>query len=222
MRELVEVWKPVVGWEDSYMVSSLGRVKSLERVVSFGISKRVIKEKILKQHKKGTCEYYSVNLSKNGKQNWILVHRLVASHFLPNPKNLPMVNHKDEDKSNNTVDNLEWCSAQYNNTYGTIRERQINTLKKGYQENKYNINYYKKPIIQFTMDGELVRTWDSAIDAERGTGIQHRNICACCKKHKGYYSAGGSKWEYYSTDRYLIAKMKKTLKERGIVLRNAS
>lgn len=214
MSNNIEIWKPVVGWEDSYMVSSFGRVKSLERVVPFGRATRVIKEKLLKQVKKGTCSYYSVNLPIKGKQHWKLVHRLVAQAFLPNPNNYPEVNHKDENKENNSITNLEWCDREYNHFYGTARERQGDTLKKGFQENKYKIKYHKIPIIQFTLDGELVRKWDSAKDVERATGIQHRNICACCRKHKGYYTAGGYLWEYYDTDRYLIALMNKTIKER--------
>jgi hypothetical protein len=132
MRELVEEWKPIMGYEGVYEVSNLGRVKSLERVVPFGRATRVIKEKLLKQVKKGTCSYYSVNLPIKGKQHWKLVHRLVAQAFLPNPNNYTEVNHKDENKENNSITNLEWCDREYNHFYGTARERQSATLKMYY------------------------------------------------------------------------------------------
>lgn len=131
-----EIWKPVVGYEGIYEVSNLGRVKSLERVVSFGRARRVIKEKILKQVKKGTCQYYCVNLTIKGKQHWMLVHRLVAQAFIPNPKGLPEVNHKDENKDNNTLDNLEWCDREHNHLWGTSRMRQSKTLKEYYRIKK--------------------------------------------------------------------------------------
>lgn len=106
-----EIWKSIVGFEGLYEVSSLGRVKSLK----FG------KEKILKPNKvKG---YLRVELLKNGQRKLIYVHRLVATAFLPNPEGLPEINHKDEVKTNNIVDNIEWASRWYNINYGSRTER---------------------------------------------------------------------------------------------------
>ena len=100
-----EIWKPVVGYEGHYQVSNFGRVKSIK----FG------KEIILKQNiRRG---YYYVCLSKNGIAKNYFVHRLVAQAFLPNPDNLPQVNHKDEDKTNNNVTNLEWCTKEENQNH---------------------------------------------------------------------------------------------------------
>ena len=91
-------------------------------------SYRLHKGKVLSPGK-DTDGYLKVCLSCNGKNKMFFVHRLVAEAFLPNPDNLPQVNHKDEDKSNNRVDNLEWCSQLYNNIYGSRMERQVNTRK---------------------------------------------------------------------------------------------
>ena len=103
-----EEWKPVENYEDLYWVSNLGNVKN----------KR--KDKKLSINLDG---YYVVNLSKNGKSKIFTVHRLVAQAFIPNPDNLPQVNHKDENKLNNNVDNLEWCNSNYNHNYGTRNKR---------------------------------------------------------------------------------------------------
>ena len=111
-----EIWKDIPGYEGLYQVSNFGRVKSLRKAIIMSI----------RINKKG---YSTIGLSKNGVFNRKSIHRLVAEAFLPNPDNLPQVNHKDEDKSNNRVDNLEWCSQLYNNIYGSRMERQVNTRK---------------------------------------------------------------------------------------------
>ena len=109
-----EIWKDIPGYEGKYEVSNLGNVRSLNY-------NRSGEPKLLKQ---GNVNGYKVViLYKDGKKKTCNVHRLVAMTFIPNPDNLPIVNHKDEDKSNNNVNNLEWCTYKYNNTYGTARER---------------------------------------------------------------------------------------------------
>ena len=118
-----EVWKDVVGFEGIYQVSITGIVRRLYPN----------KTKILKQCKAGgrtNKEYLYVNMSANGKYRSSSVHRLVAEAFIPNPERLPQVNHKDEDKFNNCVDNLEWCTASYNNSYGTKISRGVDAMKK--------------------------------------------------------------------------------------------
>ena len=168
-----EYWKPVVGYEGHYQVSNFGRVKSIK----FG------KERILKP---GTNKYgyLLVMLCKDGKVKGFTVHRLVAEAFLPNPHNYPCVNHKDENKQNNNVSNLEWCSAQYNNTYGTRIERVAEKTTNG---------KCSKPVLQYTLDGEFVREWKSTAECGRN-GFNQGNVVACCrgklKKYKGFL------WEY--------------------------
>ena len=125
-----EIWKPVKGFEGYYEVSDLGRVRSIDRVVVDTVRncERLLKGKILIQRDNGNG-YKGVQFCKEHKLCNKYVHRLVAEAFIPNKDNLPQVNHKDEDKSNNRVDNLEWCSQLYNNLYGSRMERQVNTRK---------------------------------------------------------------------------------------------
>ena len=160
-----EYWKPVVGYEGLYMVSNWGRVKSIK----FG------KEKILKQSKDKKTGYLHVGLCKENILKHFLVHRLVAEAFIDNSDNLPQVNHKDENKTNNNVDNLEWCTNEYNINYGTRTER------------------YSKPVLQYTLDGVFVREWKSIAEAGRN-GYQQICISKCCrglnKQHKGFI------WKY--------------------------
>ena len=118
----MEEWKSIPGYEGLYEVSNLGRVRSVERCDRFN---RKIVSKILKPNY--VSGYLRVGMYKNKTFKYYLIHRLVAQAFLPNPDNLPQVNHKDEDKSNNRVDNLEWCDRSYNMNYGTVQQRRIQT-----------------------------------------------------------------------------------------------
>lgn len=126
------VRKPVKDYEGYYEVDQFGRVFSLDRVVRVDDNGRVYDKPIkggqLKQHmhSKG---YKVVCLTKDGKSKNAYVHRLVAEAFIPNANELPFINHKDEDKTNNFVDNLEWCTEQYNSTYGNARKKQADALR---------------------------------------------------------------------------------------------
>lgn len=165
-KEEIEVWKTIEDYPD-YMISNLGNVKSLK----YG------KEKILKQKLK---IYYYVHLSSNGKSKYYAVHRLVATAFLPNPNNYSCVNHKDENKQNNKVDNLEWCTQEYNINYGTRNEKASKALS--------------KPIVQIDKSGLIIGVYDSTRQIERELNINHSSISQCCNgKLK---SCGGFKWEY--------------------------
>ena len=159
-----EIWCPIKGYESMYEVSDQGRVKS----IGYG------KERILKsiRDKDG---YLFVNLYKNVDHKTCKVHRLVAQTFIPNPDNLPQVNHKDENKENNSVQNLEWCTNKYNSNYGTRTQRQAD--KKS------------KPVIQYTKSGEFVKEWKSATDVERNLGFDNGYISNCCNgKRKSAYN----------------------------------
>lgn len=118
-----EQWKDIKGYEGLYEVSNYGNVRSLDRTIKRGQGHMTIKGCILipfYEEKKG---YYQVALAKDGKVKKYRIHRLVAVAFLKNPYNYTDVNHKDEVKTNNNVDNLEWCTRKYNNNYGTKPER---------------------------------------------------------------------------------------------------
>lgn len=194
-----EVWKSLdfLGYPN-YEVSSFGRVKSLNY-------KRSGKEKILKPSK-NKYNYLKVDLSKDGKRKYYQVHRLVCLVFLENPENLPCINHKDENKENNHVDNLEFCTYQYNNSYGTKPERLSKALKgrnlteetkkKLSEVRKGRPNYkQRKPILQYTKEGEFIREWDSATTVIKELNIKYsQNIYSCCKGKQ--QSVGGFIWRY--------------------------
>lgn len=174
-----EIWKPVVGYEGLYEVSNLGRVRSLDRYAKQpkgGL--RLIKGRILNQYI-NRCGYLFVSLSKNGKVKKITIHRLVAQAFIPNPDNLPEVNHKDECKTNNRADNLEYCTRKYNLYYGTGNSRRADKQS--------------KPVLQFDLQGNFIKEWSSLIEAGRN-GFGQGNISLCCqgkqKFHKGFI------WKY--------------------------
>lgn len=121
----VEVWKDIENYEGLYQVSNLGRVRSLDRVDA---NKHYRKGRVIAYSMSSSgLGYRQVSLWRDGKRENRLIHRIVASAFLDNYDNLPQVNHKDENKENNTVSNLEWCSALYNVMYGTRNERMAKT-----------------------------------------------------------------------------------------------
>lgn len=166
-----EIWKDVKGFEGLYQCSSEGRMKSLDRFDSRG---RKIRGKILKPY----CDkngYFKINLYENSVVKRCWVHRLVTETFIPNPYNLPCVNHKDENPSNNCIENLEWCTYQYNINYGTARQR-----------TKEKLN---KPVVQYTLDGVFVAEYPSAKDVKRLYGYDNGHIGECCNgKRKTAYS----------------------------------
>lgn len=164
----MEKWRDIKEYEGLYQVSNWGRIKSLPR------NGTIKKERILTlvKNKDG---YMVVNLSKNNKTKKFQVHRLVATHFLENPDDLPQVNHKDENKENNHYSNLEFCTGEYNNQYSK-------TIK----------------VNQYDLNGNFIRTWASMSEASIKLGINKTSISQCCKGK--YKTAYGYKWIYKEED----------------------
>lgn len=179
MQNNLEIWKNIQGYEGLYQVSNLGRVKSLEKQRDNGKGIYFTKEKILKLN--NDKNYLGVCLFKNNKRKPFKVHRLVAEAFIPNPDNLPQVNHKDENKQNNRADNLEWCTQKYNNNYNG---RQI------------AINKRKQILVaQYDCNNKLIAIFDGINEASRQTGINASVICRKCK-NVDYKNKDGFVWKY--------------------------
>lgn len=118
MIKIKEIWKDIKGYEGLYQISNFGNVKSLARRVNCGDNKTRLKQERILKNTLDNHGYLTTSLCDNRKKEKYLIHRLVAEVFIPNPNNLPQVNHIDENKTNNNVENLEWCTQQYNSTYG--------------------------------------------------------------------------------------------------------
>lgn len=157
----MEIYKDIRGYEGLYQVSDTGKVYSIKRNKELSIQKS-----------KG---YLRVQLWKNGSCKWFLIHRLVAEAFIPNPDNLPQVNHKDECKFNNNIDNLEWCSAKYNSNYGT------------------RITRMEKEVLQYDLNGNFIKKWPSIKSTSDFGFIPQRVGQVCLGRsfhHKNYI------WKY--------------------------
>lgn len=189
MNEDIEIWRDVPGYQGYYQISSLGRVKSLERTITYEPTdfypngrKRVLKEKILTpcRNKKG---YVFVQLFKNGHFKSKKVHRLVAESFIPNPNKYPIVNHKDCVRDNNAYTNLEWCDDEYNCNYGNAVEKRISKIR--------------KPVLQYSLDNVFIKEWDSPTAFVKTLGIKQGNGTNILKACQGIYKqAFGYIWKF--------------------------
>lgn len=174
------IWKPIDGYEGLYEVSSDGRVRSLYRY------KKELKPNI------GRGGYYYIQLWNKGKGKCVSIHRLVAEAFCDNPKRKPFVNHIDENKLNNNIENLEWVTHKENCNHGTAIARRVkNTdFSKRRVNNKNQIKSCSKPITQYSKNGEFIRNWESASECSRATGISISGIRRVCtgerKSTKGF------------------------------------
>ena len=162
----IEIWKTAIYdnivYEGLYKVSNFGRILSLNY-------RNTGKAELIESYE-GTGGYLQVNLSKNGKQKWCLVHRLVAQTFLPNPENKPTVDHIDRNKLNNFVGNLRWADIEL-------------------QNNNRDLSTISKPVLQYTLTGEFIREWESTRECGRN-GFDQGSVSKCCngkqQTHKGF------------------------------------
>lgn len=169
--EKTEIWKDIQKYKGRYQISNMGRVKSLARTITDELGReKPIQEKVLKpSNNKG---YLRVRLE--GK--FYYIHRLVAEAFIPNPKNLPEVNHKDENKQNNCIDNLEWCSKEYNANYGTRVQR----IKQNFPDNF--------PVFIYDTNNNLIKICNTITEAanflDKSTSYIRKRILEDYKKNR--------------------------------------
>lgn len=172
-----EIWKDVKGLEQWFEVSDKGRIRSRDRIVKSGWgAHRTVKGSILKMRTHVTG-YKTVHLRVNEigyNKATVLVHRLVAEAFVPNPNNYPCINHKDENKTNNNADNLEWCTIAMNNSYGTRPERVLKRQRYG------NKHFNGTAIAEIDENNNIVKAWRSMSDISRAYGISVQTIHTNC------------------------------------------
>ena len=209
----MEVWKDIEGYEGKYQVSNEGRVRSL-------YDRGVKREKILSllNH---NCGYLVITLSLNGVHKRYLVHRLVAMAFIDNPNGYEFVNHKDENKKNNNVENLEWCTKSYNAIYylnkdpkrkieyaNRFRDKTTNKPISPYVK-KNVVHTNTRKVVQISLSGEVINTFENSVDASQKTGINYSLITRACrlnesgriKQHKrvsDQHVSKGFVWKYAS------------------------
>lgn len=162
-----EVWKDVVGYEGLYQVSNTGKIRGLDRLSSCN---QFVSGKI-KEQRHDKDGYLKVTLCKDGNKKCHSVHRLVATAFIPNPNDFPVINHKDENPQNNNVDNLEWCTVKYNTNYGTCIQRRVAKTRGKRTDDKRC-----KTIYQYSNEGILINTFLSIGDASRSLNIRKSTI----------------------------------------------
>lgn len=187
-----EFWKNIVGYEGYYQISNLGRVKRLQRVCIDSLGRRMLyKEKILKEMISKQTGYPYVCLSKDNKEEAKNIHTLIADAFIPNPNNLPCVNHIDENRANSVLSNLERCTYSYNNSYGSACAKRKATMRK-------NLEGKHKPIYQFDMNGNLLNTYNCGVrQLEEKFGFDIETcLTEKCKTSHGFVFSYNNKFSY--------------------------
>ena len=187
-----EIWKDIVIEKNgiTYDFTGLYQVSNLGNVRSMNYSGKVGNVKTLKGYKRNDG-YIHISISYNGKITNFFVHRLVANAFIPNPDNLKQVNHKDENKANNNVENLEWCDSEYNINYGT-RTDKCRGKHKGQSE---NMKRERNPRARKVVCIETNMIFNTIIEASEYYNISKNSIANCVRGASK--TAGGYHWRYY-------------------------
>lgn len=194
-----EEWRVIPNWE-RYAVSTFGRVASLGLPYLFYNKLKTKPPQLLKPMLNNNHpQYLTVVLYKDNKyKKRFVIHRLVAAAFIPNPDNLPQINHRDENPLNNHVTNLEWCTAKYNNNYGLHSKRMAETLSK--------TSWKRTKVVQLLDDNTYIKTFDTLKDAAESIGVTASSISSCCRKIKS--RIGNYKWMYLEEYNSLVNKSK--------------
>ena len=179
-------WKDIVGYENEYQINQFGEIRTLKD------SPKLKKYDVLKPQISKRNGYVYQMLYKNGKEKLLRVHRLVAMAFLPNPNNLPQVNHKDGNKQNNSVDNLEWCEQSYNMKHAYKNGLQIPSENQ--RKAIINTNKLKQKKVCQIKDGEIINTFSGISEASRQTKISISCISRCCNLKRK--STNGYEWRF--------------------------
>jgi hypothetical protein len=189
---LTEEWKDIPNYLGLYQASSLGRIKSLQRVWQHPKGQRIFKEKIVAQTQ-NKWGYLYVELSNiESERKKYFAHVLCALTFIPNPENKPQVNHKLGVKDDNRITELEWNTRSENRKHAF--RTGLQKPSKTFLGKKGALCPHSKAIVQFTLDGQYIRQWAAAKEAARELKLSQGNITSCCQGK--YKSTGGFKFQY--------------------------
>ena len=195
---MTEEWRDIKGYEGYYQVSNAGRVRSLDRYVNSKFNNKILRKGSLMKLQKSHKGYMVIILHKEGTIKTFQVHRLVATAFIPNPHNLPQVNHIDTDKTNNKPENLEWITNEDNMAHAISHGCFKPFTKKQYESVAKNLAIAHKkqniPVVQLDKDGKYISEYGSILEASRSLGLQNGKISMCCKGKRN--SCGGFRWKY--------------------------
>lgn len=192
-----EIWKDVVGYDGFYKVSNKGRLMRCERIAS---NNHLLPNKIKVLREKNNGYYGTTIVDCNGNYKNVLIHKLVAQAFIPNPENKPCVDHINGIKADNTVENLRWCTYKENVNFplslknrsaaGKIAQNKPHTIQSKIASS------HKKKVLQYTLDGDFLREFESLHEISRMLGFSVPNISACCNNRRK--NAFGYIWKFKS------------------------
>lgn len=177
---MMEVWKDIKNFEGMYQISNMGNVRSLNRVTYNKNGTKVNRVGKIKKQTIDNLGYFHVRLSKDSQTKTFRIHQLVAQAFIDNPNNYRCINHIDEDKTNNSIENLEWCSSKYNLEYSGNTKKACNSNK--------------KQVLQYDLKGNLIKEWESLKSIELELKYSHSAVGQCCRGNTK--SSHGYVWKY--------------------------